>query len=162
MGNTKNNKLPSTIWLDFLTYIFMPFYIFTLSLNMIDSFNNLTIINIIKSLIYVIIITFNFITFYYLIKRKKNAYYCMIAFYIISMITIILDIINKYSITKIIYIIELVVAGIICWIIPNYIYLKRRKLLFKDHQLLNIKKCPGCNRIIPISMNSCGRCNYKE
>lgn len=162
MNDKKKNKLPSTIWLDFLTYIFMPFYILTLSLNLIASFNNLIIINVIKSIIYGVFIIFCFITFYYLIKRRKSAYYCMMIFFVISMITVLLDIMGNYHIDKVIYIIELFIVGIIFWIIPNYIYMMKRKILFKEHHLINIKKCPGCNRIIPVSMTSCGRCNYKE
>lgn len=159
MSNKKNEKLPSTIWLDFLTYIFMLFYIFTLSLNLIDSFNK---INIIRIIIFSIFIIFCFFTFYNLIKRKRKAYYCMFIFFIISMFTIIFDVISKYNIEKIIYIIELFIVGIICWVVPNFIYIAKRKMLFKEHHLINIKRCPGCNRIIPISMVSCGRCNYKE
>lgn len=162
MGDKKRNKLPSTIWLDFLTYIFMLFYIFTLSLNLIDSFNKIDTINIIKIIAFSSFIIFCFFTFYNLIKRKRKAYYCMFIFFAISMFTIIFDIINKYNIEKMIYIIELFVVGIICWIIPNYIYMIKRKMLFKEHHLINIKRCPGCNRIIPVNMVSCGRCNYKE
>ncbi len=155
----KKSKVPSTIWLDFITYIFMLFYIFTLSLNLIDSVHQT---NIIKIIIFTLCIMLSFFTFYNLIKRNKRAYYCMFIFFGMSMLTIIFDLINKYHIDKMIYIVEFFGVGFIGWIIPNYIYIRKRKMLFKEHNLINIKRCPGCNRIIPVSMVSCGRCGYKE
>lgn len=161
MGDKKHNKLPSTIWLDFITYIFMLFYIFTLSLNLIGSFNKIDTINIIKMIVFSIFIVFCFFTFYNLIKRKRKAYYCMLYFLLwVCLLSFWILLIN--IIRKTIYIIELFIVDLICWVIPNYIYIYKRKILFKEHHLINIKRCPGCNRIIPVSMVSCGRCNYKE
>lgn len=158
----KKKKVISTIWLDFVNYIFMPFYILTLSLNLIECFHFNNILNIIKSIGYLICIVISFFTFIKLMKRKKISFYFLFIFYIISMLTMGIDIINRMNIKDIINILVVYVVLIIFWIVPNYVYLLKRKTFFKEHQLFNIKKCPGCNRIIPVTMKHCGRCDYKE
>ena len=86
----------------------------------------------------------------------------MYTFYPLSIITIVLYFCSKLNILKISYIIELIGLGFVIWVIPNYIYLYKRKDIFRKHAVAHIKKCPGCNRIIPVNMISCGKCNYKE
>ena len=155
--NISKNTL-STIWLDFISYVFFPFYILVLSIETINIFgiNKLLACILILYLIYIVFI------FIKQIKRNKIAYYLMYSFYPLSVITIVLFFCNKYDISKLIYILELMGVGFFVWVIPNYIYLYKRKDLFTKHNVTHIKKCPGCNRIIPVSMISCGKCNYKE
>lgn len=154
--NKKNN---STIWFDFFTYIFMPFYILAFSIELLHSITkNNIIINIlmITNLIYSIFVFIN------IIRRNIKAYYTLWLFHIISIISIVLYFVSKYNIDKLIYRIELIIVSLLLWCIPNMIYLYKRKYLFNKHNVAHIKKCPGCNRIIPITMKSCGKCNYKE
>lgn len=152
-----NNK--STIWFDFISYIFIPFYILTLSIEIVRSISNN---NLIFDILLIIILLFSIFVFLNTIRRNKRAYYTLYIFYIISMITIVLYFMHKYNITKISYKIELLIVSLLLWCIPNIIYLYKRKYLFNKHNVAHIKKCPGCNRIIPINMKSCGKCNYKE
>ena len=127
----------STIWLDFINFIVIPFYAIA---SMIKPFHifNITIVNIILD---IMIFIYSVITFYYGLKRRKIAYYLFLIYLFI--------------------IIFVLFSGMI-WLIPNYIYMRNRKALFYEHNVTHIKKCPGCNRIIPVTMVSCGKCNYKE
>lgn len=150
-------KCLSTIWLDFINYIYMPFYILTSSLEFIKNFK----VNIILYSIIIVFTIYTFFTLYFLAKRDKKAYYLLFFFYVISAISMVLYIINRYNINQGIYIGGLVTLSIL-WIVLNYIYLIKRKKIFYKRAVAHIKKCPGCNRIIPISMESCGKCNYSE
>ena len=156
--NNISKKIKSSIWLDFISYIFFPFYILTLSIETLNVFNSdkVKAIIFVLGLIYVIFIFFN------QLKRNKLSYYLMYTFYPLSIITIVLYFCSKLNILKISYIIELIGLGFVIWVIPNYIYLYKRKDIFRKHAVAHIKKCPGCNRIIPVNMLSCGKCNYKE
>lgn len=158
MNNNISKKLKSTIWLDFIGYVFFPFYILVLSIETLNIFN----LNKLKSIIYIIYLIY--IVFVFINQLKKNiiSYYLMYTYYPLSIVTIVLYFCYKYDITKIIYILELVGVGLLLWVIPNYIYLYKRKELFRKHNIAHIKKCPGCSRIIPVNMTSCGKCNYKE
>ena len=151
-------KFKSSIWLDFVNYIFMPFYILTLSLELIKLFSSDNIIGII---LLAISLLYSIFTFYNFIKRNKIAYYILYFFYILSMILMVIYFSNMLNLRKITYVIEFIVVGIIFWIIPNYVYLYKRKDMFRKHNVAHIKKCPGCNRIIPITMECCGKCNYE-
>jgi membrane protein YdbS with pleckstrin-like domain len=128
-----NKNILSTIWLDFLTYIFMPLFILINStelLKRIGSKNILLLIFLIVTIIYSIF------TLYIVSSMKLN---------------------------NIWYILEIFGGVSVLWIIPNYIYLYKRYEIFKHRiNTAHIKKCPGCNRIIPVSMVSCGKCDYKE
>ena len=157
LNNISKNTL-STIWLDFISYVFFPFYILVISIETINIFDvNKLLASIL--ILYLIYIAFIFVK---QIKRNKIAYYLMYSFYPLSIITIVLYFCNKFSILKITYVLELIGVGVLIWVIPNYIYLYKRKELFRKHNVAHIKKCPGCNRIIPVSMISCGKCSYKE
>lgn len=156
----KNVK--STIWLDFINYIFIPFYILMTSLEFIKLIPNINIINIIKLLLDILGVVLGILTIMFLYKRKKKILFIYIAFIINSMITICLLIFDRVNISRIDYILEIFVVGFIIWVIPNIIYVIIRRDMFKPHELNHIKKCPGCKRIIPEHMISCGKCNYKE
>lgn len=151
-------KSKSSIWLDFINYIYMPFYILTLSLELVDIFSK-------KNILWIIILSisllYSIFTFYNFIKRNKLAYYFLYFFYILSMILMSIYFSRILHITKLIYIIEFIIVGVIVWLVPNFIYLYKRKDMFRKHNIAHIKKCPGCNRIIPVSMTCCGRCDYK-
>ncbi len=153
----KYEKSLSTIWLDFICYIFIPFYIFSSSLELLKILNS----NIILSILLIIINAYFFVTLLFLSKRKKIAYYMLFPFYILSYISISFYLIFKYNLKENIFYILFIVFGII-WIIFNYIYIIKRKNRFYEHSVAHVKKCPGCNRIIPISMKYCGKCNYVE
>lgn len=156
--NNISKKIKSSIWLDFISYIFFPFYILTLSIETLNVFNSdkIKAIIFVLGLIYVIFIFFN------QLKRNKISYYLMYSFYPLSMITIVLYFCSKLNILKLSYLIELIGLGFVVWVLPNFIYLYKRKDMFRKHAVAHIKKCPGCNRIIPVNMISCGKCNYKE
>lgn len=158
MSKKIGDKPISTIWLDFISYIFFPFYILTLSLEVLNSFRDSKI----KFILLMICLLYIIFVFLNNLKRNKLAYYTMYSFYMISLITIVIYFSNKFNITKILYILEFLGVGFLLWVVPNSIYLYKRKKIFRKHNLANIKKCPGCNRIIPINMESCGKCNYKE
>lgn len=151
-------KFKSSIWLDFVNYIFMPFYILTLSLELIKLFSSDNIIGII---LLVISLLYSIFTLYNFIKRNKIAYYILYFFYILSMILMVIYFSNMLKLKNITYVIEFIIVGIIFWVIPNYVYLYKRKDMFRKHNVAHIKKCPGCNRIIPITMEYCGKCDYK-
>jgi len=159
MKNNIKNKSINTIWLDFISYIFIPFYILTLGLETIKINGNK---NILLPVLLIIWLMFNIFLFYKLFKKEKLAYYLLYIFHPISITTIILYFTNKFNLTNIMYILEFVIVGLILWTIPNYIYLFKRKDIFRKHNIAHIKKCPGCNRIIPVTMKCCGKCNYKE
>ena len=156
--NNISKKIKSSIWLDFISYIFFPFYIFALSIETLNVFNSdkVKAIIFVSCLIYVVFIFFN------QVKRNKLSYYLMYSFYPLSMITIVLYFCSKLNILKLSYIIELIGLGFVVWVIPNFKCLYKRKDIFRKHAVAHIKKCPGCNRIIPVNMISCGKCNYKE
>ena len=156
--NNDTKKL-STIWLDFVSYIFMPFYFLTLSIETVDSFESK---NPLKIILLILCTIYTVCTIYNVFRKNKIAYYLMYGFITYSIITIIIYFSNKFNITNIKYILEFIGVGVIVWIIPNFIYLYKRKDIFRKHNVSHIKKCPGCNRIIPIHMESCGRCGYKE
>ena len=61
----------STIWLDFINFIVIPFYAIA---SMIKPFHifNITIVNIILD---IMIFIYSVITFYYGLKRRKIAYF---------------------------------------------------------------------------------------
>ena len=155
-----NKNILSTIWLDFLTYIFMPLFILSNSnelLKRIGSKNIVLIIFLIVTIIYSIF------TLYNSAKKNKLSYYLLYIFVFISMISISLYIVSSMKLTNIWYILEIFGGVSILWIIPNYIYIYKRYEIFKHRiNTAHIKKCPGCNRIIPVSMVSCGKCDYKE
>lgn len=156
----KNVK--STIWLDFINYIFIPFYILISFLELIKLIPNFTVINIIKMLLDVSGIILSLITMKFLRKRKKKILFIYIPFIINSMITISLLIFDRVHIIRIDYMVEIYLAVFVLWVIPNIIYIISRKDMFKDYKLNSIKKCPGCKRLIPVHMSCCGKCNYKE
>lgn len=145
-----------TMWLEFLKYILLPFCIIS---NIFMMFNHLKIIELI---VFIIMTIYSIITLYLLIKRKEIAYYLLQFFIVISLIPMIKAFSTHFVIKDITKLIIISLIGIIVWIIPNWIYIKKRKKLFQDHSGQHIKKCPGCNRIIPINMVCCGKCNYKE
>ena len=147
----------STIWLDFINYVLIPFYILTSSIELIKNIKT----NILISLALLIFIIYIFITLFYLIKREKKAYYLLFPFYIVSYIGTSIYFISKYGVKNNIYYLLIIILGIL-WCIFNFIYTLKRKKIFYKHSVAHIKKCPGCNRIIPISMLSCGKCNYSE
>lgn len=159
MKNNIKTKSMNTIWLDFISYIFIPFYILTLGLEIFKIINTN---NIIIPILLIIWLMFNLFLFYKLFKKEKISYYLMYIFHPISISTVVLYLCNKIKFTNSLYVIELVIVGLILWTIPNYIYLFKRKDIFRKHNIAHIKKCPGCNRIIPVTMKSCGKCNYKE
>ena len=152
-----NTKALSTIWLDFINYIYMPFYILTSSIEFIRNFKS----NVIFYSIVILFTIYTFFTLYFLAKRDKKAYYLLFFFYIISAISMVLFMIDRYNLKQSIYIVILIILSIL-WIILNFIYLIKRKKSFYKRDVAHIKKCPGCNRIIPVSMESCGKCNYLE
>ncbi len=156
--NNISKKIKSSIWLDFISYIFFPFYILALSIETLNVFNS----DKVKSIIFILCLIYIIFIFFNQIKRNKLSYYLMYTFYPLSIITIVLYFCSKLNILKISYIIELIGLGFVIWVIPNYIYLYKRKDIFRKHAVAHIKKCPGCNRIIPVNMISCGKCNYKE
>lgn len=159
MKKENNVKPLSTIWLDFISYIFMPFYVLVLSLE------TLKLAGTKKNFIFILAILcliFSVFTFYKLFKKNKLAYYLMYIFYPINILTIVLYFCNRINLTNSVYVLELVIVGLALWTIPNYIYLFKRKDIFREHNVAHIKKCPGCNRIIPVIMVSCGKCGYKE
>lgn len=148
----KPNKIQSTIWLDFLNFIFIPFYIFT---NILSLFKGLKIIDLIGLLVITI---YDIITFYTVLKRRKMGYYLMYFFFLLSLVVMIYNLNSRYDLSYFIT----TGLGIVFWIVPNYIYLFKRRKVFYEHNLAHIKKCPGCNRIIPSHMKCCGKCDYKE
>lgn len=154
----KDKIIKSTIWLDFYSYIFIPFYIFVLSKETLKIDNKLSF----NCIFLIIIIIFSTFTLINLVKKNKLSYYLLYIFHILCIISIGIYAINKFNIVYILYKVELLLTSLIVWIIPNYIYLYKRRTIFYKHSVAHIKKCPGCNRIIPIHMTSCGRCEYKE
>ena len=146
----------STIWLDFINFIVIPFYAIA---SMIKPFHifNITIVNIILD---IMIFVYSVITFYYGLKRRKIAYYLFLIYLFIIWIIVIGS--TYHLINNLLYFIIFVLFSGMIWLIPNYIYMRNRKALFYEHNVTHIKKCPGCNRIIPVTMVSCGKCNYKE
>lgn len=157
----KKKKCLSTIWLDFLNYIFMPFNILTVSLTLIENINFSNLKLTLFIVFYFISLLISIISFYKCVRRNKLGYYLLYVYIIISLITNGIEIINRLGINDMVYILIFFISGVILWIIPNYIYIKKRKSIFQKHQLLNIKKCPGCERIIPVTMKFCGKCEYK-
>ena len=154
----KKKKVETTIWLDILGFIILPFIILMASLLAIKMFGKSHIIIGICLLLFCL---YSFITFYYLLKRKRISFYLTIVYICLSTIFLSYDIIVRYEIFDILYR-ELTVLGIIIiWLVPNIIYLIKKRNVFKDYHLMGIKKCPGCNRFIPVSMDKCGKCNYK-
>lgn len=151
------DKIKSTIWLDFYSYIFIPFYIFVLSKETLTIDNKLSF----SCIFLIIIIIFSIFTLLNVVKKNKLSYYLLYIFNIVSIISIGIYIINRFNINNFWYKIELLLIGSIIWLIPNYIYLYKRNNVFHKHSVVHIKKCPGCNRIIPISMDCCGKCGYK-
>ncbi len=149
-------KMPSTSWLDFITFVYLPFYLLA---NVVTLFSGVNIYILLPTILNII---FSLITFYFLFKRKYQAYYLLFIFIFISLFSMGINIIRKYQIHNISFIIVEYVIGIIIWLIPNYIYIVKRRKFFNKHHMAHIKKCPGCNRIIPIEMKCCGKCNYKE
>lgn len=156
--NNISKKIKSSIWLDFISYIFFPFYILTLSIETLNVFNS----DKVKAIIFVFCLIYVIFIFFNQLKRNKISYYLMYSFYPLSMITIVLYFCSKLNILKLSYLIELIGLGFVVWVLPNFIYLYKRKDMFRKHAVAHIKKCPGCNRIIPVNMISCGKCNYKE
>ena len=156
--NNISKKIKSSIWLDFISYIFFPFYILTLSIETLNVFNS----DKVKAIIFVFCLIYVIFIFFNQLKRNKISYYLMYSFYPLSMITIVLYFCSKLNILKLSYLIELIGLGFVVWVLPNFIYLYKRKDMFRKHAVAHIKKCPGCNRIIPVNMLSCGKCNYKE
>ena len=156
--NNISKKIKSSIWLDFISYIFFPFYILTLSIETLNVFNSYKV----KAIIFVFCLIYVIFIFFNQLKRNKISYYLMYSFYPLSMITIVLYFCSKLNILKLSYLIELIGLGFVVWVLPNFIYLYKRKDMFRKHAVAHIKKCPGCNRIIPVNMISCGKCNYKE
>lgn len=159
MKKQNKGKTLSTIWLDFISYIFMPFYILVLSLESLKLIGTNKILILISILL---CLFFSIFTFYKLFKKNKISYYLMYIFYPLSIITISLYFCNKINFTNYMYVLEIVGVSLVLWTVPNYIYLFMRKDIFREHNIAHIKKCPGCNRIIPITMVSCGKCGYKE
>ena len=155
-----NKNVISTIWLDFLTYIFMPLYILINStelLNRIGSKNIWIITYLIVTIVYSIVTLWNSA------KKNRLSYYLLYIFVFISMISISLYIVTSMKLSNISYILEIFGAVSLLWIVPNYIYLFKKYEVFKNRTSgPHIKKCPGCNRIIPITMECCGKCGYKE
>ncbi len=148
-------KIKSTIWLDFLTIVLIPFYILTSTLTISKLLmHKIDILNLILT---IIIFLFSVVTFLFAFKRKKPAYYLLMVYVLLIM---------SYEIYRnapnLMVMVIAFVVGILVWFIPNLIYLYRHKDCFYEHNMAHIKKCPGCNRIIPISMKCCGKCNYKE
>ena len=155
-----NKNVLSTIWLDFLTFIFMPLFLFINSNELLKRMGSKNIILLIFLSITIIYTVF---TLWNSFKKNKLSYYLLYIFVFISMISISLYIVDCMKLTNIIYIAEIFGATSVLWIVPNYIYLFKRYEIFKHRvSSVHIKKCPGCNRIIPITMESCGKCNYKE
>lgn len=149
----------TSMWLDFLNYIFIPSTIGICSLELLKVFETKKFLDII---IFIIAIITAIIEFIFLQKRKEKILYIHIPFLLATLIGYVSVIINRLNITKTNYIIELILVGIVIWFIPNIIYIIKRKDSFRKHNVAHIKKCPGCKRIIPIKMKSCGKCNYKE
>ena len=155
-----NKNIKSTIWLDFLTYIFMPLFIL---INSNELLNRMGSKNILLILFLIFTIIYSTFTLYNSAKKNKLSYYLLYIFVFISMISISLYIVSCMKLTNIWYILEIFGATSILWIIPNYIYLYKRYEIFKHRvSTAHIKKCPGCNRIIPVNMVCCGKCDYKE
>ena len=153
------DKNKSSIWLDFFSYIFLPFYSFVLSLETLNMYKTN---NILLKILLTIYLLFTIFVLYNTIKKSKKGYYSLYPFYVTSIISIALFFINKFNIINIFYKVELIVVSLLIWCIPNIIYIYKRKDMFRKHNVAHIKKCPGCNRIIPINMKCCGKCNYKE
>ena len=154
----KKKKVETTIWLDILGFVLLPFFILMASLRAIDLFGKKSII---LGIILLLFCLYSFVTFYYLLKRKKITFFTTLIFIVLSTIFLSYDIMVRYEIYDILYR-ELTVLGvIIIWLVPNVIYLIKKRSIFKDYHLMGIKKCPGCNRFIPVSMDKCGKCNYK-
>lgn len=152
----------STLWLDFVNYIFIPFYILMTSMEFIKLIPNFSILNILKMLIDISGIVLGILTILFIHKRKPKILFVYMLFIINSMITISILIVERLKLVKIQYIVEIFVVAFVLWVIPNIIYIIIRKDMFKPHQINHIKKCPGCKRLIPEHMTCCGRCNYKE
>ncbi len=147
----------STIWLDFLNFIVIPFHILTGILELVDIFKS-NGLDIIKLIIFGLLIIYNVITFCLLLKRRKSSYYLLIGY---IFLVLIIGLYNIYfEVTNVLIFVLIIILGCISWLLPNCIYIKKRKTLFYDHNVAHIKKCPGCNRIIPIKMASCGKCGY--
>lgn len=154
----KNIKTDSTIWLDFLSFILCPAFIIYSSLRLKESIFSQ---NIILMLLFFVSIIISAITFYKVFKKEKLGYTLIQIFSILCYLITLIDIIFKYKLFNIIFIIIMIIVSIIL-LGFNYLYILKRKDIFRKHNLAHIKKCPGCNRIIPIHMTSCGKCDYKE
>ena len=146
-----------TIWLDFMTYVIIPFYLITNVITLVNMFKD---VNYFDLILLLLIMIYSLVTFLFLSKRKNISCYLLLGY--IVLLGAIFNYIFYTKVTNGIYLAISIMGTILCWILPNYIYLFKRQDFFKEHSNRHIKKCPGCNRIIPIAMACCGRCGYKE
>jgi hypothetical protein len=149
-----NKELKTTVWLDLLTYLLLPFVIL------------FGIIEIVRGLLYGVfslgfmgylilelaIIGFYVYTFYHARKRNKQAFNLFRILIVISAVRAGLDYATTQNANNghnfiLILIAYLVIAGI-AWVYPNEIYFKKRKDLFiNDDKLKFTEKCEKCKRI---------------
>lgn len=155
----------STIWLDVLTYIILPFIIIFGTIGVIrgllyETFNFEFFVYV---LLEISLLAFYGCTFYNSYKRTKLGYNLLRILMVISAIMAATDFANTESYNNgynfvLVFIFYLVAAGFI-WIYPNEIYLRKRKELFKNKSNFKfINECDKCNRLYPKG-KSCPSCS---
>lgn len=134
----ENNKLP-TKWLKFCIYWRLPIgmLVNAASLNtLIDNFSPNNLYSIIFEIFYgITFLLFPLITFAYSSRYQKKGYYLLYAHFIVeALFNSIFSALNNLS-TFGNFIINLLIASSMyafLWVVPNVIYLKKRKKLFNN------------------------------
>ena len=157
-------KFKSTIWLDFYTYIFIPFIILSNTFNYIkyimdlESLKTSSYFIIILEPLLIILWIYSLLQFF---KMNKKAFY-LFKVTIISMVFVVLF--NAFvNDSDILLILSFMLFYIVAWIIPNYIYINKRKEIFSNSkELTHYHKCLKCKRLISINDSICPECSKKD
>lgn len=158
-------ELQTTIWLDLLTYVIIPFVLLIGTIDIIRAllYGVFNLEFFVFLLIEVVFLMFYAYTFYNSYKRTKDAY---VLFRILIFITAIragLDYANTQNINNgdsfILAFLGYFAIVAIVWIYPNEIYFKKRKDIFSNKSTLKFtKRCENCKRIYFIN-KECPKCS---
>lgn len=158
-------EIKTTLWLDLLTYIIIPFVLLIGSINIIRAllYGVINIHFFIFLFIEVAFLTFYGFTFYHSYKRNKDAYMLLRLLILITSIQAGLDFANTQNINSghsfILSLLGYLIVIAIVWIYPNEIYFKNRKNLFVNKSTLNfINRCSKCKKFY-LNAEECPKCN---
>ena len=136
LENVKKQKIQQTIsmkWFYFYTYIRLPFSILLNLVTILGIFLERTYDPMLW--IYTICFVYDFFVFFLMLKKKPSAYFFNILLLVFDCLIFSLDVPKSiFSSVDLIFIGVLLLSFLVfnfIWTLPNYLYFKKRKNIFK-------------------------------